>query len=204
MKGMWKLMEFTLAPGNNVPDLSGIHSAYSKTENGFSAVLSYEVIMKILPELVDCLEEPVFFFLEIPCNENEEKELRKKDTDPFHYNVYYLDNCTKSVAQAILKRYGELLAADGLVKYGFGSHKTGEEIYCVKYQEIYIYGGNSFGRVFEKNAIDEEKNYKSLWDNFSEETPGECAAVEFNGETVYNIVENLSAEGMYKAEVREE
>ena len=197
-------MDFKLSAGVCAENLTGIHSAYKKTENGFSAILSHELFSEILPDLVECLEEKVFFFLEIPCTEEEEKSLRKNKTDPFHLNVYYLDNCTKEVAKAIIKRYGELLCADGLAKYGFGSHKNGEEIYCVSYQEMFVYGGEAFGKVFEKSGIPCEENYKTLWDNFTEETPGECSGVELNGETVYDIPENLKSEGMYKGEVRED
>ena len=177
-------MEFNLSAGISVENISGVHSAYSKSENGFSAILSSEKILPVVAELVKMLDEPVFFFIEIP----DEYDV---------YKVYYLDNCTAEVAQAILKRYGELLNADGLVRWGFGSHKTEEEIYCLQYQEISVYGDKKFEKAFINAEIPQEDNFHTLWDNFTDETPGKCTAVEFNGETVLDIVENLTEEGLY-------
>lgn len=196
---------FNLVQGVSAENLEGIHSAYYADENGVSAVLSAELIKSAVNYAVKQLEERVFFFLELPCTDDEEKNLRKSKTDPFHYNLYYLDGCTIPVAEAIMKRYGELLVNDGLCRFGFGSHETGEEIYCLNYQNISVYGNRrKFEPFFAKLKIPFEKNYKTLWDNFSNETPGGCTLVEINGETVYDIPEALKSEGMYLADTFEE
>lgn len=198
-------MVFELCQGVGADNLSGIYSAYKTEENGLSAVLSCELIYPAINGILELLDEPVFFFLELPCTEDEEKKLRKSKSDPFHYNVYYLDGCTIPVAKAIMKRYGELLINDGISRFGFGSHKSGDEIYCLNYQEFRIYGNSGkYEKVLKKLKVQHDDSYKSLWDNFSDETPGNSMMVEINGESVYNIVENLKSEGMYLAETRSE
>lgn len=196
-------MEFKLSMGCSAENLEGIHSAYQQTQGGYRALLSRELFEGFIDKSIDVLSEPLFFFLEIPCTEQEEKKLRKSKKSPFHYNVYYLDNCTTEVAKAIMTQYGQLLIEDGISKFGFGSHESGEEIYILEYNETAVYGGESFERIFKSLNIPNEENYKSLWDNFSTETPGECRMVEIDGETVYDIPENLKNAGMYHAQVRE-
>lgn len=198
-------MGFELVQGVSAENCSEVHSAFYADENGISATLSAEIFCSVITDLVDELCEPVFFFVELPCSDDEEKSLRKSKKDPFHYNVYYLDNCTVPVAKAIMKRYGELLVNDGLCRFGFGSHKDDEEIYCMKYQVVSVYGdAKRFKRVFEKHDVPEEMGFKTLWDTFTNDTPGTSSAVEINGETVYDIVSNLKKEGLYLSDVVEE
>lgn len=199
------MLSFKLIQGVTAEDLDGIHSAYYTDENGISAVLSAELIESAVCSLIKRLDEPVFFFIELPCGEDQEKVLRKNKTDPFHYDLYYLDNCTLPVAQAIMGRYGELLVNDGICRFGFGSHASGEEIYCLNYQVVLVYGScEKFEPVFKKLGAVKEKNFRTLWDNFSADTPGTSASVEKDGETVYDIPVNLEPEGMYLADTLEE
>lgn len=198
-------MAFKLVQGVSVEKYDTVHSAYSVDDNGIYATVSGDLIYPLLKELVKLLEEPVFFFIEIPCSEIKEKEVRKSKSDPLHYDLYYLDNCTLSVAEAILKRYGQILINDGLCRFGFGSHKTEEEIYCMKYQTFSLYGKTEkFGSVFKRFDIPCESDFATLWDTFSNDSPGISSAVEINGETVYDIVENLKSEGLYLSGVIEE
>ena len=198
-------MSFELVQGVSVENIDNIHSAYSILDNGISAIVSAEQMSTLIKDLIKQLDEPVFFFVELPCGEDEEQKLRKSKTDPLHYNLYYLDNCTLPVAEAIMKRYGQLMINDGFCRFGFGAHETGEEIYCLKYQMISVYGNSDkFSKCFDKHKIPCEKEFVSLWDTFTNEAPGISSAVEINGETVYDIVENLKSEGMYHADVVEE
>ncbi|WP_124101163.1 hypothetical protein [Ruminococcus sp. Marseille-P6503] len=197
-------MDFKLVQGVDADNLEGIHSAYCICDNGISAVISAELIGGAVKGLLKSLEEPVFFFVELPCGEDEEKKLRKSKTDPFHYNLYYLDNCTLPVADAIMKRYGDLLINDGLCRFGFGSHKSGEEIYCMSYQSISVYGeAAKFEPALAALGVVKENEIKNLWDNFTKDTPGTSLSVEINGETVYDIPVNLKSEGMYLSDVIE-
>lgn len=196
---------FELVHGVDVSDCENVHSAYRIDENGIYAVLSAELIADTVSALVEKLVEPVFFFLEIPCSPEQEKSLRKNKNSPYHYYVYYLDNCTIPVTKAIMDRYGELLVNDGVSRFGFGSHSDGEEIYCRNYQTISIYGKvDKFKTVFDKRNIPLEKDIITLWDVFSESNTGTCSTVEINGETVTDIVLNLKSEGMYLADTIEE
>lgn len=198
-------MSFKLVQGVSADNYDRVHSAYSVDNESISATVSEELMQPLLLQLVKQLSEPVFFFLEVPCSKDEEKELRRSKSDPFHYNLYYLDNCTVPVAEAIVKRYGQLLVNDGLCRFGFGSHNGQEEIYCLKYQVMFLSGKtDKFKKCFEKLDIPCEKDFLTLWDTFSDDAPGTSFAVEINGESVDDIKENLQAEGLYFADVVEE
>lgn len=198
-------MAFKLVQGVDVDNIENVHSAYSVDGNGIYAVLSAEIYEKAVAELVGKLVEPVFFFLEIPCSAEEEKQLRKNKNDPYHYNIYYLDNCTIPVAKAIMERYGELLANDGVSRFGFGSHDNGEEIYCKSYQTVSVYGNiKKFKAVLDEMNIPRENEIQTIWDVLSYENMGTCSTVEINGETVNDIAVNLKSEGMYLADTVEE
>ena len=194
-------MGFELVHGVYVADTGDVHSAYSVDENGIYATFSADVFEDAVSDLVAELCEPVFLFVETPCNADEEKQLRKSKNAPYHYNVYYLDNCTAPVAKAIMKRYGELLVNDGVSRFGFGSHENGEEIYCRNYQTVSVYGDSAkYSKVMDKLGISCEKDMLTLWDVLSDDNGGTCSTVEINGETVNDIVTNLESEGMYLAD----
>lgn len=197
-------MGFELIQGVSVTDLTGIESAYSVGEGYIDAVLSAELIRPALEALLRLLDEPHFFYLELPCDEKKENELRKSKRDPMHVDVYYLDNCTREVTLAILDRYGDLLINDGLVRFGFGSHKTNDEVDVLKYQQIVVYGGERYAAAFKGLGLPQTGELKTMWDNFTPETPGACSNVEIEGEKIYDIPDLLQDAGMYYAETREE
>ena len=125
--------EFFLAQGIEVEQLLDIHECYETNKTNIIANISFERLSRIVTDLCRQLKEPLFFFLEVPCTEEEEKSLRKNQEDLFHKNIYYLDNCNIKVILAIIKRYGDLLFNDGLVQFGFASHEDEDEIYVMKY-----------------------------------------------------------------------
>jgi len=186
-----------------IASVEGIENAYQICENCIDSTVSAELIRPLLEGVIEKLEEPQFFFMEIPCSETEEKQLRKLESDPTHRKVYYLDGCTREVSLAILKRYGDLLINDGLTRFGFGSNTTNDEVYVMDYQQIQVYGMTSyFEPVYKKLGISETHQLRTCWDNFSYENPGVSTSVEIDGERCEDIVENLSKEGMYYAETR--
>ena len=197
-------MAFELIQGVDVTDLSGINSAYLAGEGYIDAVLSAELIRPTIEALLKLLDEPHFFYLELPCDEKKENELRKTKRDPLHIDVYYLDNCTREVSLAILDRYGELLINDGLVRFGFGSHKTNEEINVLKYQQLVVYGDGKYAAAFDGLGVKASDELRTMWDNFTPDTPGTCMSVEIEGEKIYDLPELLKDAGMYFAETREE
>ncbi len=199
-------MDFKLIEGVTMGEaaLKNVRSAYVPFEGGLDSILSAEFILPFLRDGVKLLPEPHFFFMELPCTEDEEKELRKQKSDPLHYKVYYLDGCTEPVSQAIIKRYGALLVNDGLVRFGFGSNKTNEEIYVSYYQQVTVYSENTrFEELFIKQGACKGKTLVTPWDNFSEDNVGISMAVEIEGESCEDIVSRLTKEGMYLAEMRE-
>ncbi|MBR1750728.1 MAG: hypothetical protein IJ740_07595 [Ruminococcus sp.] len=182
---------FTLVEGVDA-DITGVVSAYEETDDGFELVLSGEKLLPFAKDIVAKLLEPVFFFLELPKNSDENND---------EYDVYYLDNCTLPVAQAILERYGELLISDGLSRFGFGSHSNEYEVYFKDFQQVSLYfpEKEAARSVLEKHGIPECEKLKTMWDNFTESSPGLGIKVELNGETAFDIADNLKDEGMYKA-----
>ena len=196
-------MDFNLIQGVSVDVLDGIRSAYVIRDNCLDSVISAELIKPLLKGVIDKLDEPQFFFLELPCTEDEEKQLKKLENEAQHYKVYYLDGCTRPVSHAILDRYGDLLINDGLTRFGFGSNKTNDEVYVMDYQQVQVYGMTRFFEpVFQKLGVPETEALRTMWDNFSPDHPGICSTVELEGERTEDIAANLADEGMYYAETR--
>ena len=184
--------------------LEGISSSYQLCENNMiDSVLSAELIEPLLKKGVKLLPEPHFFFIEIPCTEDEEKELRKSKEDPTHRKLYYLDGCTEPVTQAIIERYGELLINDGLTRFGFGSNLSDEEIYVLDYQQIQVYADDlRFEALFRELGAERTDRLKTVWENFTPENVGISMAIECEGEQCSDIPALLEKEGMYYAETR--
>lgn len=182
--------KFTLCQGVSVGGTEKLYSCYEQTDGGISGLLSGDVIGECAKGFIKLIPEPVFFFLELPCGDGEE------------YEVYYLDNCTKEVAYAIMERYGELLVNDGVSRFGFGSHKTDEEIYFTDYQEFMIYSPQTVKIQKLMNTLGAERMDKALsvWDLLDDDNTGSLSVVEAEGETVFDIPENLKSAGMYKAD----
>lgn len=197
---------FNFAEGIEIENLDGIHQCFEVNGENIIANISFENQKTILTELCNSLTAPLFFFIEIPCDENTEKKLQKSGSDCFHKDIYYLDNCTTKVILAILKRYGDLLLNDGLVQFGFASHNDEDEICVGKYKIISIYSKNitKYSMVLEDFKIPKEKRIKTVWDNFSDDCPGVATTIEFNGETINDVVENLKEVGLYYSQTREE
>lgn len=186
--------DFKLTAGVDVQLPDGFCSAYEENENGFGAVLSAEKLLPLVRGFVDILAEPVFFFVELPKNVEDED-------GGFERDVYYLDNCTLPVARAVIKRYGDLLVQDGISCFGFGSHATNEEVYCQSYQQISLYCPENKQKakaLLEGLDVKQTDKLVTMWDSFSEDTPGTSIRIELNGENVFDIPENLKSEGMYK------
>lgn len=180
---------FMLCQGVSVNGADNLHSCYKKDESGISGLLSCDVMAECAVKFIKIIPEPVFFFLELP------------QSDSNDYDTYYLDNCTRDVALAIMKRYGDLLVNDGLSRFGFGSHKTDEEIYFTDYQEFMIYSPqkDKLKKLMAELGAEFTDDVHSIWDLISEDNEGSLSAVEAEGETVFDIPDNLGSEGMYKA-----
>ena len=185
MMGDFRLCEGVCAEGTQK-----LESSFSLKENGVEGLVSAQLIKPLAELAIGLFSEPLFFFLELPRSEDE------------GYDVYYLDNCTAPVARAIMERYAALLVNDGPSRFGFGSHKTQSEIYFTDYQEFELYTPDTGAAVkaLEKLGLTKKAKHDSIWELLSEDNEGSLSTVEAEGDTVYDIPHQLSAEGMYKAE----
>ncbi len=184
--------DFKLCQGVSLRTTGDAVSAFAVSGENMNGLLSAELIVPAAKAFIRTVSEPVFFFLELPCEGSE------------GYEVYYLDNCTKKVAYAVVERFGELLANDGLSRFGFGSNATDEEIYFEDYQEFsaYVRQPKELVQSLEKLGAQKTDGFTTLWDLLSDENVGCLSAVELDGETVFDIPDSLKGAGMYK--VKEE
>lgn len=190
---------FEYAQGVEIDEAEIIHECYEQNGDNILANVSFDNLKSVVVDLCKALKAPLFFFIEIPCDDETEKTLRKSDNDCYHKDVYYLDNCTTDVILAIIKRYGDLLFNDGLVQFGFASHEDEDEIYIQKYKILSIYSrqAKKYSAILNSHKIPRENKIQTVWDTFSDNNTGTLTTVDFNGETIFDIVENLSEVGMY-------
>lgn len=183
-------MSFLLCQGVSAAGCEGLTSSFKISGEDISGLLSAELIADCALGFIDIIDEPVFFFLELAVEDSED------------YDLYYLDNCTKEVARAVMERYGQLLVNDGLSRFGFGSNKTGEEVYFTDYQEFTMYTKKpaKAAKMLKELGLAETDEPDSIWDMLSDDNVGSLSAVESEGETVFDIPEALEDAGMYKAQ----
>ena len=183
------MSSFKLIAGVAIPDTTKLKREYKQSRGRLYLTLSAEDYPAFWRESVKLLGEGVFFFVEIP-DDNDQTRL------------YYLDNCTASVAQAILKRYSSVLYSDGVIKFGFGSHSTEDEIYMMDYQTLSIYSQNlaPYEELLEKMGYLKNKNALLAWDILSEDNAGECTCIEADDESYVDMINNLIDVGMYPAQ----
>jgi len=196
------LGKFVLKDGIDIRDITDCESCFCVNSENITASVSAELLKKLTEKAVGKLKAPIFFFAEVPCSEEEEKALG----GGLHKSIYYLDNCTTEVGLAIIKRYCDLLFSDGLLQFGFGSHVDNSEIFHQKYQVVSIYSPeiSDYEKIFEELQVKKVSEIHSLWDKLSDENSGECVIVEANGETIYDMISNLTDAGIYKASVVED
>lgn len=194
---------FNFKKGCKVPFPEKILEEYEETEYGYIANVSSEKIIDVLKDFVCLQDELIFFFLELPTNLADEPEKENDKATNFHKDIYYMDSLSKEETFSFLDKVGELLANDGLCKFGFGSQNN-DEIMVGKYNVITICCNekNSYGNLFHKNNIKRTENLVTAWDTFSREYPGRSEKIEINGKDVYSIVEDFKNWGIYFAERR--
>lgn len=176
---------FSFIQGLVLSDINGVGEFFESIPGGYAVYPSADKMKTLAERFIDKISEPMFFFLELP-----------KEDEALKYDVYYLE-CTKPVAKAVLKRYGELLINDGVSRFGFGSHKNDEEIYFSSLQTVYIYTerGSDFKEILRTLGISSDKKLSAA-DKFDPESD-DIILVELNGETVFDMAENLKSAGLY-------
>ncbi|MDD3193257.1 MAG: hypothetical protein PHE47_05310 [Oscillospiraceae bacterium] len=184
---------FYAAQGVRIPDLMDVHSAYEmeKNENGwlFTVVLDAPRIPAFLNDYCAILPQPGYFTLELPI-EGEEA-----------YDIYYVDGCTTPVLQAIVDCYGDLLVADGYVRFGFAAHEKPEQLYVSDLKTIQIYTANEkpVADLLQKYDLIAEPCCKKLWDILSDKNPCELIHVEVEEQSIFDLPALLADAGIYSA-----
>lgn len=197
---------FQTAPGVKIPFPERIREEFALCERSIVLNLSFEKLRPMLEAFWEQLAEPLFFVLEIPLNLEEEKKIRKTESDPCHRKVCYLDGQTKEQIKDIMQTYGDLLLQDGLSQFAIASHVSKEEIFVQKYKLIHIFAQNPQKYIdFLKGfGLKQTDDLFTVWQTFTTETPGEAQSMNVNGMIVYDLYEELVKMGLYDAKIVEE
>ena len=196
-----------LVKGHQVSLVENLFESFTKlTEHHLMANVHAEKILEIFQHFIVIHDEPLFFILELPVSIDREKVIAKNIIKESHKDVYYIDGCSREECLALLIRYGDLLVNDGLSKFGFGGHKSHDEIMLDSYNVVTIYSKelSKFNDFFEAHNIQFVEELVIAWKTFSKTSPGISEIYESNGKTVYDLPEELAEWGIYLAETRTE
>lgn len=196
-----------LVKGHQVSLVENLFESFTKlTEHHLMANVHAEKILEIFQHFIVIHDEPLFFILELPVSIDREKVIAKNIIKESHKDVYYIDGCSREECLALLIRYGDLLVNDGLSKFGFGVHKSHDEIMLDSYNVVTIYSKelSKFNDFFEAHNIQFVEELVTAWKTFSKTSPGISEIYESNGKTVYDLPEELAEWGIYLAETRTE
>lgn len=196
-----------LVKGHQVSLVENLFESFTKlTEHHLMANVHAEKILEVFQHFIVIHDEPLFFILELPVSIDREKVIAKNIIKESHKDVYYIDGCSREECLALLIRYGDLLINDGLSKFGFGGHKSHDEIMLDSYNVVTIYSKelSKFNDFFEPHNIQFVEELVTAWKTFSKTSPGISEIYESNGKTVYDLPTELSEWGIYLAETRTE
>ena len=196
-----------LVKGHQVSLVENLFESFTKlTEHHLMANVHAEKILEIFQHFIVIHDEPLFFILELPVSIDREKVIAKNIIKESHKDVYYIDGCSREECLALLIRYGDLLVNDGLSKFGFGGHKSHDEIMLDSYNVVTIYSKelSKFNDFFEPHNIQFVEELVTAWKTFSKTSPGISELYESNGKNVYDLPEELAEWGIYLAETRTE
>ena len=196
-----------LGKGYKISAPEKLDEGYELTsEVSITANVNVEKILEVFQHFIVMHDEPLFFILELPVTSDREQPIAPGIVEELHKDVYYIDGCTREECLVLMDRYGELLINDGISKFGFGGHKSQDEIMLDKYNVVAIYSQqiSGYDDFFEPHEIDKVDNLITAWDTFTEETPGQSERCDYDGKSVYDLPEELEEWGIYNAETRTE
>ena len=196
-----------LVKGHRVTLVENLFESFTKlTEHHLMANVHSEKILEVFQHFIAIHDEPLFFILELPVSIDREKVIAKNIIKESHKDVYYIDGCSREECLALLIRYGDLLVNDGLSKFGFGGHKSQDEIMLDSYNVVTIYSKelSKFNDFFEPHNIQFVEELVTAWGTFSKTSPGISEIYESNGKNVYDLPRELAEWGIYLAETRTE
>lgn len=179
--------------GCTVPKPELLSEQYEIGENTLTANVNANKIESVFQHFINMQKERLFFILELPTNENDERKLRADDTTPRHNDVYYVDGLDKEQALQILSHYGKLLINDGMSHFGFGILDMSAEIMLYKYNVMSLWTNvmEKYADFFEEHSVPRACHCFTAWETFSRETPGECRIIETDGVSAYDLPEIL-------------
>ena len=190
-------------------DTRGVSEGFSvnKMPQGYYEILvnvSAERILDVYLGLCSLVRQPAFGLVEVPTNEAEEVKLRHSSIDPFHYDVYYFDRMQFDNHCGMIKFFAQLFVHDGQLTFGYGAQQGYDEIYVGRYKLFKIYADDpgKYVGFLQKNKFEYRKQLITVFDNFSEQTPGVTGSVSMDGKNIYDLVEVLKQNGFYFAERR--
>ena len=196
-----------LVKGHRVSLVENLFESFTKlTEHHLMANVHAEKILEVFQHFIVIHDEPLFFILELPVSIGREKVIAKNIIKESHKDVYYIDGCSREECLALLIRYGDLLINDGLSQFGFGGHKSHDEIMLDSYNVVTIYSKelSKFNDFFEPHNIQFVEELVTAWKTFSKTSPGISEIYKSNGKTVYDLPTELAEWGIYLAETRTE
>lgn len=195
-----------LRAGCRVPFPEKLFEEYMLMENQIIANISADKIRTVMEHFICIHEEPLFFILELPSKQYDEKEIRPGVVEKLHKDIYYIDGCTNEEALTILLRVGDLMINDGLCSFGFGCHESNDEIMFGKYNVTTIFSRNiiQYINFMAEHGIAKSEHIVTAWDTFSQEHPGSSERIATDGKDVFSIPEMFADWGIYKAEQRED
>ena len=195
---------FQTAPGVTIPFPEKIQEQFQVYEGqSIRANISFEKLKSLLTEFYQSLPEPLFFVLQLPLSIQEERQLGHDKI--LHQEVCYLDGQTRDQMDSILNTYGQILLEDGMSQFAIASHVNHEEIFIQKYKltDLYSPSPRRFIPLLQRYRLTETDHLFTVWDTFSQETPGECRRISIQGLDAYAIAERLKEKGMYRARIIE-
>lgn len=183
-----------------------LNEEYKADEFALIANVNADKILDVFIDFIERQSSLLFFILELPTNENDEKRLRADDSSPIHKDIYYIDGLSTEQALKLLDNYADLLINDGLSSFGFGAQDNNAEIMSDKYNIVTLWSKSigKYNDFFENYNIHKTDNLVTAWDTFSAEKPGEIFLYRIGDKSVYSLAEDLKAWGIYLAEQREE
>ena len=189
-----------LRKGSRVPFPEKLFEGYKIESDRITSNVNADKLTELCRRFIAEHPEALYFILELPTKEEDEKEAGKLHTD-----VYYIDNCSKMEALAIIERYADMLVNDGMCSFGFGGHQSHDEITVGKYNVVTGFSSDlaRLAHIFELAGVKENQELLTAWKTFTEESPGESTVVEANGLSVYDLPELFLSWGMYFKERRE-
>lgn len=186
----------------NVKNINGVVEGFKVENNKIICNISASNFKTVMLNLLQKLKMPCFLIIEEPCDELQESKLRKTNRDPFHKNIYYLDNIDKKTMNFLMDKFGDVLINDGLSNFGFGSLTEQMEIYKGKYNSLYVFANDKmidiFKEVLTKSGINEDKKLTIVNDILNGNNPGACSKYkDKEGLDIFKIINLLKECGLY-------